>query len=92
MAHIAIIGAGIGGVPCAFELRSRLGKEHRVTLIGSSPFRVHTLQSLDSCRQLAFEEVPGLGPEGFTQSVCTHSMRCAPGRSTRSSSPIPVRS
>jgi sulfide:quinone oxidoreductase len=37
MAHIAIIGAGVGGVPAAFELRKRLGKEHRVTLIGSSP-------------------------------------------------------
>ena len=36
MAHVAIIGAGIGGVPCAYELRKRLGKEHRVTLIGSS--------------------------------------------------------
>ncbi len=37
MAHVAIIGAGVGGVPCAYELRKRLGKEHRVTLIGSSP-------------------------------------------------------
>ena len=37
MAHIAIIGAGVGGVPCAYELRRKLGKEHRVTLIGSSP-------------------------------------------------------
>ena len=36
MAHVAIIGAGIGGVPCAYELRKRLGKEDRVTLIGSS--------------------------------------------------------
>lgn len=36
MSHIAIIGAGIGGVPCAFDLRKQLGKEHRVTLIGSS--------------------------------------------------------
>ena len=38
MAHIAIVGAGIGGVPCAYELRKMLGKEHRVTLIGSSPY------------------------------------------------------
>jgi sulfide:quinone oxidoreductase len=38
MAHIVVIGAGIGGVPCAFELRKKLGREHRVTLIGSSPF------------------------------------------------------
>lgn len=38
MAHIAIIGAGVGGVPSAFELKKKLGKDHRVTLIGSSPY------------------------------------------------------
>jgi sulfide:quinone oxidoreductase len=38
MAHIAIVGAGIGGIPCAYELRKMLGTEHRVTLIGSSPY------------------------------------------------------
>lgn len=38
MAHIVVIGAGVGGVPTAYELRKKLGKEHRVTLVGSSPF------------------------------------------------------
>jgi sulfide:quinone oxidoreductase len=38
MAHIVIVGAGIGGVPAAFELRKKLGKEHRVTLLGSSSY------------------------------------------------------
>lgn len=38
MAHIVIVGAGIGGVPAAFELRKKIGKEHAVTLIGASPF------------------------------------------------------
>lgn len=38
MAHIAIIGAGVGGVPSAFELKKKLGKDHRVTLIGSSHY------------------------------------------------------
>ena len=128
MAQVAIIGAGVGGVPCAFELRKRLGKQHRVTLIGSSPYfeftpsnpwiavgwrdrgqtRVHlkepleskgvewiaeSVESIDAAQnrltlrsgttlaydylviatgpRLAFEEVPGLGPAGFTQSVCT---------------------
>jgi sulfide:quinone oxidoreductase len=128
MAQVAIIGAGVGGVPCAFELRKRLGKQHRVTLIGSSPYfeftpsnpwiavgwrdrgqtRVHLKEPLESKGvewiadsvasidapqnrltlrngttlpydylviatgpRLAFEEVPGLGPTGFTQSVCT---------------------
>jgi len=127
VAHIAIIGAGVGGVPCAFELRKKLGKEHRVTLIGSSPFfeftpsnpwvavgwrrpeqtrvEMHdpleskgvqwlpypvkqidatastlTLESGQALKydylviatgpRLAFEEVPGLGPAGFTQSIC----------------------
>lgn len=128
MAQVAIIGAGVGGVPCAFELRKRLGKQHRVTLIGSSPHfeftpsnpwiavgwrgrdqtRVHLKEPLESKGvewipesvanidapqnrltlhsgaalsydylviatgpRLAFEEVPGLGPAGFSQSVCT---------------------
>ena len=129
MAHIAIIGAGVGGVPCAYELRRKLGKEHRVTLIGSSPHfeftpsnpwiavgwrtrentRVELREPLESKGiqwlpesvtaiyapgneltlqsghrlhydylviatgpRLAFEEVPGLGPQDFTQSICTH--------------------
>jgi len=128
MAQIAIMGAGIGGVPCAYELRKRLGKAHRVTLIGSSPFFEFTpsnpwiavgwrrcgqtrvalrgpledkgiewidepVARIDAPRnqltltsgrgipydylvittgpKLAFDEVPGLGPSGFTQSVCT---------------------
>jgi sulfide:quinone oxidoreductase len=37
MAHIVIIGAGVGGVPAAFELRRHLPKQHRVTLIGARP-------------------------------------------------------
>jgi sulfide:quinone oxidoreductase len=134
MAQVVIIGAGIGGVPCAFELRKRLGKEHRVTLIGASPYfeftpsnpwmavgwrerepmrvelrdplaakGVHwipepvegidapnnrlTLRNSEELKydylviatgpKLAFDEVPGLGPQGHTQSVCTqdHAVR-----------------
>lgn len=128
MAHVIVIGAGLGGVPCAYELRKRLGKAHRVTLIGaaphfeftpsnpwvavgwrdrqqvrvllSDPLRAKDIEWIEGsvsaidARQrrltladgrthdydylviatgpkLAFEEVPGLGPEGFTQSVCT---------------------
>ena len=130
MAHVAIIGAGIGGVPCAYELRKGLGKQHGVTLIGSSPNFEFTpsnpwiavgwrrpqqtrvalrgpleskgirwiddaVANIDAARneltltnggkiaydylvittgpKLAFEEVPGLGPAGFTQSVCTQA-------------------
>ncbi|MBK6596672.1 MAG: NAD(P)/FAD-dependent oxidoreductase [Proteobacteria bacterium] len=131
MAHIAIVGAGIGGVPSAYELRKMLGKDHRVTLIGATPYfeftpsnpwvavgwrdvektRVELREPLESKGiewragkvtaidapgntltidgkdtlaydyliittgpRLAFDEVPGLGPEGgYTQSICTHA-------------------
>jgi sulfide:quinone oxidoreductase len=129
MAHVIVMGAGLGGMPAAFALRKRLGKQHHVTLIGARPHFEFTLcnpwiavgwrtaektrvlmseplekngiqwlvgavTALDapkftltvsggqalSCDylliatgpKLAFEEVPGLGPTGFTQSVCTH--------------------
>ncbi len=129
MAHIIVVGAGVGGVPCAYELRKKLGKDHRVTLVGSSPYFEFTpsnpwiavgwrkcektrvemrgplgdkgiewhdepVDCIDAVQKslrlrsgielaydylviatgpkLAFEEVPGLGPAGFTQSVCTH--------------------
>jgi len=129
MAHVIVIGAGVGGVPAAYELRKKLGKEHRITLIGSSPNFEFTpsnpwiavgwrtrektrvalrgpmeskgiawieqpVTRIDAADnrltladgavlaydhlvittgpKLAFDEVPGLGPAGFTQSVCTH--------------------
>jgi len=130
MATIVILGAGIGGVPCAYELRKVLGKEHQVVLVGSSPrfeftpsnpwvavgwrdisetgvdladplkdhgvsFEPQPARSIDPLARrivlvdgrelaydylvittgpkLAFDEVPGLGPEGFTHSICTHA-------------------
>ena len=33
MAHIVVMGAGIGGLPAAYDLRKALDPEHRVTLI-----------------------------------------------------------
>ncbi|WP_017659351.1 NAD(P)/FAD-dependent oxidoreductase [Baaleninema simplex] len=33
MAHIAIVGGGIGGLPTAYELRHLLPREHQVTLV-----------------------------------------------------------
>ncbi|MCB1625070.1 MAG: NAD(P)/FAD-dependent oxidoreductase [Pseudomonadales bacterium] len=131
MAHIAIIGAGVGGVPAAYELRKKLGKEHHVTLIGATPYfeftpsnpwvavgwrsvektrvelrapieskgiawRTGTVSAIDAPAntltidgeeklaydylvittgpKLAFEEVPGMGPNGgFSQSICTQA-------------------
>ncbi|HIK32791.1 MAG TPA: FAD-dependent oxidoreductase [Oscillatoriales cyanobacterium M59_W2019_021] len=37
MAHIVILGAGIGGLPTAYELRHLLPKSHRITLISDNP-------------------------------------------------------
>jgi len=36
MAHIVIIGAGTGGMPCAYEMRDALGKEHLVTMVSEN--------------------------------------------------------
>ncbi len=33
MSHIVVLGAGIGGVPAAYDLRKELSKEHQVTLV-----------------------------------------------------------
>ncbi|MCK6422635.1 MAG: FAD-dependent oxidoreductase [Aquabacterium sp.] len=38
MAHIVIMGAGIGGMPAAYELREKLSREHRVTVIGAQNY------------------------------------------------------
>lgn len=136
MAHIVIIGAGLGGMPMAYEMRELLRPGDRVTVVGNGPNyhfvpsnpwvavrwrkrpeiefpaapylakkgidfnpagakRVHpersevelgdgTLLGYDflviaTGPKLAFEEVEGLGPAGFTQSVChvDHAERAA---------------
>lgn len=128
MAHIVIVGAGIGGMPAAYEMREALGASHPITVINaqeyfqfvpSNPwaavgwrkrneitfpiqpylekkgidFIAGTVTKIDAEQnqlvladgknvgydyliiatgpKLAFEEVPGSGPEGFTRSVCT---------------------
>ena len=37
MAHVIIIGAGVAGMSCAFELKAALGAAHRVTVVGEGP-------------------------------------------------------
>jgi sulfide:quinone oxidoreductase len=128
MAHIVILGAGIGGMPAAYELRAALDRSHRITVVNALdyfqfvpsnpwlavgwrerdaitfPIRPHlekkgiefvaqrveridaegnALQLQDGTRlaydylvittgpRLAFDEVPGAGPEQHTQSICT---------------------
>ncbi len=38
MAKVVILGAGLGGVACAYEMKKTLGAGHQVTLVGSSPY------------------------------------------------------
>ena len=127
MAHIVVMGAGIGGMPMAYELREMLGAADRITVVGagdrfhfvpSNPWlavdwrvradvefpaapylerkniaynpsgvrRVHPAENrvelgdgsslgydylvIATGPKLAFDEVPGLGPNGHTASVC----------------------
>lgn len=127
MAHIVILGAGIGGMPAAYELRALLDSTHRITVVNAVdyfqfvpsnpwlavgwrereaitfPLRPHlekkgiefvaqpvqridaegnALELADGNRlaydylvittgpKLSFDEVPGAGPEGHTQSIC----------------------
>lgn len=38
MAHIVVMGAGIGGMPAAYEIRELLAKEHRITVVNSTDY------------------------------------------------------
>jgi sulfide:quinone oxidoreductase len=126
MAKVIVLGAGLGGVACAYEMKKKLGSKHQVTLVGSSPYFEFTpsnpwvavgwrkpeqtrvelagplkakdvgwipkqVQRIDAAAsklifgdgteepydylaistgpKLAFDEVPGLGPDGHTVSV-----------------------
>jgi sulfide:quinone oxidoreductase len=130
MAHIVILGAGLGGMPMAYEMRELARREDRITVISNAPRfhfvpsnpwvavnwrkraqieidvgpslakkgidftpvgakRVHPAENrveltdgnsvtydhlvIATGPKLAFDEVPGLGPEatgGHTQSIC----------------------
>lgn len=36
MAHLVVVGAGLGGMPAAYELRAALAREHEITLINAA--------------------------------------------------------
>ena len=38
MAHVVILGAGTGGMPCAYEMKAELGKNHEVTVINENKY------------------------------------------------------
>ena len=127
MAHAVVLGAGLGGVIMAYELRERLGSKHSVSVINngkkfsfvpSNPWvaagwrkrenievdletifrrrdialhaqgakRLHPEENrielndgssvdydylvIATGPELAFDEIEGLGPDAFTQSIC----------------------
>ncbi len=127
MAHIVILGAGIGGMPMAYELKPMLGPGDRITVVsntktfhflpsnpwvavnwrtreaiefevepylkrkgiafdGAGAKRVHPERNqvelgdgrmldydflvIATGPKLAFDAIEGLGPNGYTQSVC----------------------
>jgi sulfide:quinone oxidoreductase len=127
MAHIVVMGAGLGGSIMAYELREQVGTDHKITVVTKDP-KYHFVpsnpwvavnwrkrddveidlapilrkknidfipaavaeltpdenrltlidgQNIDydylviaTGPELAFDEIEGLGPDGFTQSVC----------------------
>jgi sulfide:quinone oxidoreductase len=137
MARVIVMGAGVGGMPAAYDLKKVLGADHEVVLIGTSehfqftpsnpwvavgwrkpdqvlvPIRPNverkgirffsqpvtqivpeqnTVQLADgealaydylviaTGPKLAFDEIPGLGPDGHSHSVCTTPHAEAAGR------------
>ena len=128
MAHIVVLGAGVGGMSAAYEARDLMGKNHTVTLLSNLPYFQFTPSNpwvgvgwrvkkditielaplmakhgikfnsvgakqlkpeenaielndgstvnydyliISTGPELAFDEIPGLGPDHHTQSVCT---------------------
>ncbi|MFA5120300.1 NAD(P)/FAD-dependent oxidoreductase [Zavarzinia sp.] len=149
MAHIVILGAGLGGVIMAYEMKARLRKEDSLTVVNlgstytfvpSNPWvavgwrkaeevsvelapvfakrgialrpegarRLYPqekrleLNSGDSLTydylviatgpDLAFDEVPGLGPAGHTQSVCQleHALEASEAFERLKAAPGPI--
>ncbi len=137
MAHIVILGAGIGGMPMAYELKPLLRSEDRITVVsntntfhfvpsnpwvavnwrkraevefeaapylqnkgiafdGAGAKRVHPERNqvelgdgrmldydylvIATGPKLAFDEIEGLGPAGYTQSVCHVDHAAAAGQ------------
>jgi len=127
MAHIVILGAGIGGLPMAYDMKKEKRREDKITVISNNPYFQFTPSNpwagvgwrskeditidlepvlrrqkidfiCDACvkvvpdenklvlesgrevtydylviatgPELAFDKIEGLGPEGYTQSVC----------------------
>lgn len=38
MTHVVVLGAGLGGIAAAYDLRAALGKDHGITVVGDGPY------------------------------------------------------
>jgi NADH dehydrogenase FAD-containing subunit len=38
MANVVVLGAGLGGIPTAYELRKKLDSSHRVAMVGAHEY------------------------------------------------------
>jgi sulfide:quinone oxidoreductase len=149
MKKIIIIGAGLGGLPMAYELRDQIGKEHDILVVSDSPEfqfvpsnpwiavnwrkRDDVVIPIEPCLKkrgirfssaglkklipesntielgngdtleydylviatgprLAFDEIPGLGPDGHTQSVChvDHALKAQGNWERLAANPGPI--
>jgi len=57
MARIVILGAGLGGVPMAYEMKETVGKNHDVIVISDSPTFI------------LFRQIPGFRPGGVNRKT-----------------------
>jgi sulfide:quinone oxidoreductase len=137
MAHIVVLGAGIGGMPLAYEMKEKLRRGDQITVVSnnanfhfvpSNPWvavnwrkrasieiavgphlakkgiafnasgakRVHPERNevelgdgstlaydmlvIATGPRLAFEEIEGMGPQGYTQSICHVDHAVSAGR------------
>ncbi len=149
MAHVVVLGAGLGGVIMAYELREKLGSAHRISVVNqgsrysfvpSNPWvavgwrereaievdlgpvfarrdialhpegarRLHPDERrielvggaslsydwlvIATGPDLAFDEIPGFGPDGHTRSICRvdHALSARDGFRRLVETPGPV--
>ena len=71
MAHIVILGAGIGGLPAAYDMRAALDRSHRVTVVNATdhfqfvPSNPWVGVGWRERRQITLPLAPALGRKGI---------------------------
>lgn len=79
MAHIVILGAGIGGMHCAYELKAALGNKHKITVVNASdnfyfvPSNPWVAIGWRSREDISFQLNPHLRKKNihFIKGICT---------------------